>query len=78
MIDSSLTLSEIGSLLHEPVRMLDSKVFKIYQTDARQLREDLEDKFETIPDTTKTAPDPRAMDGDESRDKIRGLTSLAD
>jgi len=30
VMDPSLTLSEIGSLLYEPVRMLDSKVFKIY------------------------------------------------
>lgn len=73
MMDPSLTLSEVASLLHASVRTLDSKVSKIYWADARRLREDLEDDFETIPDTTKTAPDPRAMDGDEWRNEIRDL-----
>jgi len=48
-------------------------VSKIYWADARRLRKDFEDDFETVPDTTKTAPDPRAMDGDEWRGKIRDL-----
>lgn len=65
MMNPSLMLSEVGSLSHEPVRTLDSKVSKIYWADARRLRKDFEDDFETVPDTTKTAPDPRAIDGDE-------------
>ena len=73
MKESSQTTSTAGVLLHEPVTMLDKKVFKVYWGDPEKVREDLENRFDILPNTTMIAPDPRAMGGEEWRDKIRDL-----
>ena len=65
MKESSQTIFTAGVLLHESMIMLDKKIFKVYWRDSEKVREDLENRFDILSNTTTIAPDSRTMGEEE-------------
>ena len=59
--------------LRTPVSMLVPKTFRLYWADPQSMKDELEYKYSTIPESTQTGPDPRSLHAPEWRDRIRAL-----
>ena len=57
--------------IREAVEPLPEKSFLILWADTRVVKDELEERHETLPISPQVAADPRCIDGEEWRDKIR-------
>lgn len=59
--------------LRTPVAMLAPKTFRLYLGHPQSRKDEVAEKYSTIPEFTQTSPDPRSFHAPEWRDKIRAL-----